>query len=1054
VLGHGVPAWFAGGCGWIWCLLLVLFLIGSPECSRAGYVHASGTSLLDASGQPFLPRGVNLGSWLWPELWMMGGPNLSAYTGVDDFATLNAAVLDAVGGDTNLQAQALGSMRSNFVTSADVLLLHSNGFNCVRVPFHYQLFFQITNAANNYPTNGYDISTGFVYLDHLVGWCATNGIYVIPDMHGVPGGKDYSVAGNVYTNTSNHSLFLHVWNRIAAHFATNQWIGGYDLINEPVNNAVGYQLIPGTFLSTTFSDARNTIRSVDPNHLLICEGDYWATTLSAINTTGWVDANVCYSDHYYGNPLPVSTGNRQYCASLKIPLWCGEFGYNSTHWINNLSGEFVQTNTFTINNQPVSIQEGFCYWAYKAPQLYVPVENPLTAGWNTLMTYWASPGSVARPSATNTLAWLLSYAQGTLCSNCLTHAEVWDALTRSNASFFTQALPYRSGVAIPGKIMAVDYDMGADLVAYSDTVYDDEAGQGPGGVAWNSGWFGRDDGVDTATCTDPGALLKVGWNVAGEWQRHTVVCTPGLYKLYVRYGSGGSTNGLLRVQINGVDLAGEIPLPVTGSYTTYATYAVSNINIAAIGPATVELDCDQAGYDLVWVEFVLSAAPPLPPAGVAVVPGNQEVSLSWVGCENTTNYLISRSTTSGGPYIQVGGSPVPAWLNTGLTNGVTYYYVIAAVNGFDSGTNSPEVAVQPRPDTLPSPWLDQDVGIGRLWTGDAGDVGWPGSASYANGTYTVSGSGIDVWNNADSFHFLFRAVQSDTTNIIRVASLANTDPWAKAGIMIRETTAASSVNAFVCITSQNGVVFSWRSATGGTSASASLSGYAAPGWLKLVRVGNSFSAYASNNGSTWTQIGTSQVLPMAATVYAGLAVTAHNNTLVNSSTFDSMAFTSKLPAASTSLAATASGATVQLKWPAVSTASAYAVDRSSNSGGPYSPVALDVLGTNYSDTVSSNGFYYYVVTAINANGSSPNSPVATVAVVVTAPTLSLAASKTNLQLNWPAYASSFGLYSSTNLALPTVWSPVTNHAVTESGILVVTLPPGTNGCRFFRLAGP
>ena len=95
-----------------------------------------------------------------------------------------------------------------------------------------------------------------------------------------------------------------------------------------------------------------------------------------------------------------------------------------------------------------------------------------------------------------------------------------------------------------------------------------------------------------------------------------------------------------------------------------------------------------------------------------------------------------------------------------------------------------------------------------------------------------------------------------------------------------------------------------------------------------------------------------------------------------------------------------------------------------------------------------------MVTAINANGSSPNSPVATVAVVVTAPTLSLAASKTNLQLNWPAYASSFGLYSSTNLALPTVWSPVTNHAVTESGILVVTLPPGTNGCRFFRLAGP
>ncbi len=239
---------------WLWWLLLAVCLTGAPDRARAGYVHASGTSLVDSSGQPFLPRGVNLGSWLWPELWMMGGPNLSAYAGVDDFATLNAAVLDAVGGDTNLQAQALGAMRSNFVSSADVVLLHSNGFNSVRVPFHYQLFFQITNAANNYPTNGYDINTGFIYLDNLAGWCATNDIYVIPDMHGVPGGKDYLVAGNVYTNTSNHALFLHVWSRIAAHYATNQWIGGYDLINEPVNNAGGYQLIPGTLLSTTFAD--------------------------------------------------------------------------------------------------------------------------------------------------------------------------------------------------------------------------------------------------------------------------------------------------------------------------------------------------------------------------------------------------------------------------------------------------------------------------------------------------------------------------------------------------------------------------------------------------------------------------------------------------------------------------------------------------------------------------------------------------------------------------------------------------------------------------------
>ena len=72
---------------------------------------------------------------------------------------------------------------------------------------------------------------------------------------------------------------------------------------------------------------------------------------------------------------------------------------------------------------------------------------------------------------------------GQVFSNCLVHPEVVDSLTRPNASFASQRLPYRSGMTIPGRILATDYDMGANGVAYNDTVYDDEAGNGPGGVA-------------------------------------------------------------------------------------------------------------------------------------------------------------------------------------------------------------------------------------------------------------------------------------------------------------------------------------------------------------------------------------------------------------------------------------------------------------------------------------------------------------------------------------------------------------------------------------------
>ena len=94
-----------------------------------------------------------------------------------------------------------------------------------------------------------------------------------------------------------------------------------------------------------------------------------------------------------------------------------------------------------------------------------------------------------------------------------------DGLTRNNTSFATQRLPYCAGLAIPGRIAAIDFDMGANGSAYYDTVYDDELGHGPGGCAWNYSWFGRNDGVDTYATSDPGTPLKVGGNDPGEWQR-------------------------------------------------------------------------------------------------------------------------------------------------------------------------------------------------------------------------------------------------------------------------------------------------------------------------------------------------------------------------------------------------------------------------------------------------------------------------------------------------------------------------------------------------------
>ena len=82
----------------------------------------------------------------------------------------------------------------------------------------------------------------------------------------------------------------------------------------------------------------------------------------------------------------------------------------------------------------------------------------------------------------------------------------------------------------------------------------------------------------------------------------------------------------------------------------------------------------------------------------------------------------------------------------------------------------------------------------------------------------------------------------------------------------------------IVLTPGNGVSFQRRTSTGGSSASTTVGGPAAPYWVRIVRTGNSFSGYRSSNGTNWTLVGTAAVT-MASNVQVGLAVTSHNNSV-------------------------------------------------------------------------------------------------------------------------------------------------------------------------------
>jgi len=169
---------------------------------------------------------------------------------------------------------------------------------------------------------------------------------------------------------------------------------------------------------------------------------------------------------------------------------------------------------------------------------------------------------------------------------------------------------------------------------------------------------------------------------------------------------------------------------------------------------------------------------------------------------------------------------------------------------------------------------------------DIGAVGLAGSTTVSAGTYTVLGSGADIYATSDSFHYYHRDLNGDGEISVRVASLSNTNEWAKAGVMIRETTAAGSRVVFAGVTPQPGLELIRRVDTGSTTTATAASGDA-PRWIRLVRQGDLFTAYSSTDGSTWTSIGTATV-SMPASVRIGLAVTSHDTGAINTGVFDSL----------------------------------------------------------------------------------------------------------------------------------------------------------------------
>ncbi len=182
--------------------------------------------------------------------------------------------------------------------------------------------------------------------------------------------------------------------------------------------------------------------------------------------------------------------------------------------------------------------------------------------------------------------------------------------------------------------------------------------------------------------------------------------------------------------------------------------------------------------------------------------------------------------------------------------------------------------------TLPAPWSATDVGVPSV----------QGRATFANGEFSISGAGSDVWGTADQFMFVHQRLDGDGVIVARLSSPTPTDAWAKAGIMIRESLDADSKHAFLLTSAGSGRAFHRRRVTGGPSVHTSGGAGTAPVWVMLERRASTIRAFLSAGGARWTLIGT-DVIAMSETVYVGLAVTSRNENLATTAALNNVSVT-------------------------------------------------------------------------------------------------------------------------------------------------------------------
>jgi regulation of enolase protein 1 (concanavalin A-like superfamily) len=291
------------------------------------------------------------------------------------------------------------------------------------------------------------------------------------------------------------------------------------------------------------------------------------------------------------------------------------------------------------------------------------------------------------------------------------------------------------------------------------------------------------------------------------------------------------------------------------------------------------------------------------PVNGAAAQSTTGVTLSWnagLWAHKYDIYLGTTSTLTSANLVaadlELGPSESPSSYRTfttaALQPGTTYYWQVVSKTMANKTAAGPvwsfTTAGTPDPGQgqLPAGWSTSDIGA----------VGAPGNATFdsASNQFIVSGSGADIWGNADEFRYAFTTLTGDGSITARVNSITNQNAWTKAGVMMRDGVSAGAAHASMFVSSSRGLAFQRRPTPNGSSVNTAGPAATAPYWVRMSRSGNTFTAAVSTDGNNWTTVGT-ETIAMNSTIQVGLAVTSHADGAVSTAAIGSVTIGSSTP---------------------------------------------------------------------------------------------------------------------------------------------------------------